>query len=76
VERIAIDPAVLAFAAAAALVACVIAGRFPAWQARSADLVNGLKDIGAPESQRSRKMLVMAEVAVVGGAAFGSGIAD
>jgi putative ABC transport system permease protein len=60
-NRVAVDPAALAFAATAALVACFLAGLVPAWQARSADLTAGLKD---GSGQRARQALVMVEVAL------------
>lgn len=63
-DRIAIDPAALIFAVGAALIACLLAGIFPALKARRVDVTAALKDSAAPESQRARKLLVTAEVAI------------
>lgn len=62
--RVSVDPAALLFAIAAALVACTLAGAFPARQARDIEVTSGLKDAGTIESQRARKVLVTAQVAM------------
>ncbi len=64
VDRVAVDPATLGFAAVAALISCFFAALLPVMRARSADLTRALKGTGSPESQRGRKALVMMEVAL------------
>jgi len=61
-DRVAVDPAALAFAGVAALVACLLAGLAPVWQARRA--YNPGRHTGTLESQRGRKTLVTIEVAL------------
>jgi putative ABC transport system permease protein len=63
-DRVAVDPAALGFAAVTAMVACLFAGLWPAMQARSPELTGALKDSGSPESRRAGKALVTAEVAL------------
>jgi predicted permease len=64
IDRVAVDPAALAFAAIAALISCFFAALIPAWRARSTDLTGALKGTGSPDSQRGRKVLVTIEVAL------------
>lgn len=63
-DRVVIDAPALAFAIVAAMLACLIAGVFPAIAARHVDLIAGLKDILAMDSPRVRTILVAAEIAV------------
>jgi predicted permease len=63
-DRIGVDPGALLFAACAALLACLLAGAVPALQARNVNLTKAFKDTGSAESQRARKLLVAAEVAL------------
>jgi len=67
-DRVTVDPAALVFAGVAALVSCLLAGLWPAMQARSAQagmaLTGALKDSGSRESRRAGKALVTAEVAL------------
>jgi putative ABC transport system permease protein len=64
IDRVAVDPAALAFAAMAALIACFFGALIPAWRARSTNLTGALKGTGSPVSQRGRKVLVTIEVAL------------
>ncbi|HWJ41603.1 MAG TPA: FtsX-like permease family protein, partial [Candidatus Limnocylindrales bacterium] len=63
-DRVAVDPWAIAFAGLASLLSCLLAGIIPALRARSNDLSTATRDIGSPESQRGRKVLVMIEVAM------------
>jgi putative ABC transport system permease protein len=73
-DRVGIDLPALGFALAASVVACVIAGWFPAFAARRADLVTGLKDAAIVDSSRSRTVLVTAEIALSVALLSGAGL--
>ena len=62
-DRVVVDLPALFFAAGASMLACMIAGLFPAIAARRVDLVTGLKGAAAIDSRRTRTILVAAEIA-------------
>src|SRR5690242_10117313 len=68
-ERVAIDPAVVIFSIAAALIVWPIFGMIPAWKSSSVNIVDALKDAGRGASagqQRTgmRELLVIGETAI------------
>ncbi len=73
-DRVVIDLPALLFAVCASLFACVMAGMFPALDARHPDLVAGLKDGAAIDSPRARTILVTAEIALSVALLAGAGL--
>jgi len=67
-DQIGLDPTVLAFAMAAALVTSVVFGLIPAWQLSGRDLNESLKEggkqHGAAVGRGPRELLIVAEVAL------------
>ncbi len=68
-EEIALDPAVLAFALATTLVAALLIGLYPAWQASRTDVGTVLKDNsrgagGGTAARAFRQVLVVSQVAL------------
>ncbi len=68
-DEIALDPGVLAFALATTLVAALLIGLYPAWQASRTDVGTVLKDTGrgaggGPAARAFRQVLVVSQVAL------------
>ena len=68
-QEIRVSPGVLVFAAVSAIVATVIVGVFPAWQAARSEVTGELKIAGrgagdGARRNRSRSLLVVTEVAL------------
>jgi len=63
-DRVVINWPAFLFAMGASMLACLAAGSFPAIATRRADLIAGLKDGAAMDSQSARKILVAAEIAL------------
>ncbi len=68
-DEIALDSRVLAFSLAASVLAGLLVGLYPAWQAARTDVQSVLKDAsrgspGAPGSHGFRQMLVIAQIAL------------